>query len=117
MLSVTKKPFGCAWLAFVLIATTAAQDRITAEQILRALLIKQLHHYSYDELAFHLADSATYRAFCRLGLDSPPPKKSALQKNIKLDYYNAGHMMYLQDQDRVSLHNQIASFIDRATQP
>jgi carboxypeptidase C (cathepsin A) len=41
----------------------------------------------------------------------------ALQKNIKEDYYNAGHMMYLHDQDRVSLHNQIASFIDRATQP
>ena len=39
----------------------------------------------------------------------------ALQKNIKEDYYNAGHMMYLHDQDRVSLHNQIASFIDRAT--
>jgi len=38
-----------------------------------------------------------------------------LQKNIKLDYYNAGHMMYLHDEDRVSLHNQIASFIDRAT--
>jgi carboxypeptidase C (cathepsin A) len=41
----------------------------------------------------------------------------ALQKNIKLDYYTAGHMMYLQDQDRVSLHNQIANFIERATQP
>jgi len=41
----------------------------------------------------------------------------ALQKNVKLDYYNAGHMMYLQDEDRVSLHNHIASFIDRATQP
>lgn len=41
----------------------------------------------------------------------------ALQKNIKEDYYTAGHMMYLHDQDRVSLHNQIASFIDRATQP
>ena len=40
-----------------------------------------------------------------------------LQKNIKEDYYNAGHMMYLHDQDRVSLHNQIASFIERATQP
>ena len=38
-----------------------------------------------------------------------------LQKNIKLDYYNAGHMMYLHDEDRVSLHNQIASFIDRGT--
>ena len=41
----------------------------------------------------------------------------ALQKNIKEDYYTAGHMMYLHDADRVSLHNQIASFIDRATQP
>jgi carboxypeptidase C (cathepsin A) len=40
----------------------------------------------------------------------------ALLKNIKEDYYNAGHMMYLHDADRVSLHNQIASFIDRATQ-
>jgi carboxypeptidase C (cathepsin A) len=38
-----------------------------------------------------------------------------LQKNVKLDYYNAGHMMYLHDEDRVSLHNQIASLIDRAT--
>jgi carboxypeptidase C (cathepsin A) len=40
----------------------------------------------------------------------------ALLKNIKEDYYNAGHMMYLHDDDRVSLHKQIASFIDRATQ-
>ncbi len=38
-----------------------------------------------------------------------------LQKNITLDYYNAGHMMYLHDEDRVSLHNHIASFISRAT--
>jgi carboxypeptidase C (cathepsin A) len=38
-----------------------------------------------------------------------------LQKNIKLDYYNAGHMMYLRDQDRVALHNNIAEFIDRAS--
>src|SRR5271168_958749 len=40
-----------------------------------------------------------------------------LQKNIKLDYYNAGHMMYLHDEDRVSLHDHIASFIDKATKP
>jgi carboxypeptidase C (cathepsin A) len=39
----------------------------------------------------------------------------ALQRNIKEDYYSAGHMMYLHDEDRVSLHNQIAGFIDRAT--
>ena len=41
----------------------------------------------------------------------------ALQKNVKLDYYTAGHMMYLHDEDRVNLHNHIAAFIDRATQP
>jgi carboxypeptidase C (cathepsin A) len=40
-----------------------------------------------------------------------------LQKNVKLDYYNAGHMMYLHDEDRVSLHDHIASFIDKATKP
>jgi carboxypeptidase C (cathepsin A) len=39
----------------------------------------------------------------------------ALQKNIKEDYYTAGHMMYLRDQDRVSLHEHVAAFIDRAT--
>jgi carboxypeptidase C (cathepsin A) len=39
----------------------------------------------------------------------------ALQKNIKEDYYTAGHMMYLHDEDRVSLHKQLAGFIDRAT--
>jgi carboxypeptidase C (cathepsin A) len=41
----------------------------------------------------------------------------ALQKkNIKEDYYSAGHMMYLRDDDRVSLHSHIAAFIDKATQ-
>jgi carboxypeptidase C (cathepsin A) len=39
----------------------------------------------------------------------------ALQKNIKEDYYSAGHMMYLHDEDRVALHGQIAGFMDRAT--
>jgi len=38
-----------------------------------------------------------------------------LQKNLALKYYNAGHMMYLQDADRVSLRNNIAAFMDRAT--
>jgi len=39
-----------------------------------------------------------------------------LQANIKLDYYQAGHMMYLHDESRVKLHDNIAAFIDRATQ-
>lgn len=39
----------------------------------------------------------------------------ALRDNISLKYYNAGHMMYLQDADRVALHDNIAAFIDRAS--
>ncbi len=38
-----------------------------------------------------------------------------LQSHISLKYYDAGHMMYLRDADRVKLHDNIAAFIDRAT--
>lgn len=56
---------------------------MTADQVLRALLVKQMNGFSYEQLAFHLADSSSYRAFCRLGIDQEPPKKSTLQSNIK----------------------------------
>jgi len=56
---------------------------MTADQVLRALIVKQMNGFSYEELAFHLADSSSYRAFCRLGIDQAPPKKSTLQSNIK----------------------------------
>ena len=58
---------------------------LTAEQVLRALVIKQMNGFSYDELAFHLEDSSAYRAFCRFGYVNVnwSPKKSALQMNIK----------------------------------
>ena len=39
-----------------------------------------------------------------------------LQANIKLNFYPSGHMMYLHDESRVKLHDNIAAFIDRATQ-
>jgi carboxypeptidase C (cathepsin A) len=38
-----------------------------------------------------------------------------LQAHITYDYYPAGHMMYLHDESRVKLHDNIAAFIDRAT--
>ncbi len=38
-----------------------------------------------------------------------------LQKHVQLKYYPAGHMMYLNDQSRAQLHNNIAAFIDLAT--
>jgi len=40
---------------------------MSAEQVLRALVVKQMNGYSYEELSFHLADSRCYRTFCRLG--------------------------------------------------
>jgi IS5 family transposase len=55
---------------------------LSAEQILRALLIKQLNEFSYRELAFHLADSTTYRRFCQLGWQQCPTK-SVLASCIK----------------------------------
>ncbi len=54
-----------------------------AEQVLRAMLVKQMNSFSYEQLAFHLADSSCYRWFCRMGIGDRPPKKSTLQKSIK----------------------------------
>lgn len=56
---------------------------LSAEQVLRALIVKQLNGFSYRELAFHLADSATYRQFCQLGWGDPMPSKSGLAACIK----------------------------------
>ena len=56
---------------------------LTAEQVVRALLVKQMNSFSYRELAFHLADSRSYRTFCRLGIEQATPKKSALAASIK----------------------------------
>lgn len=56
---------------------------LSAEQVLRALIIKQMNGYSYRDLAFHLADSRSYRTFCRLGITDPTPSKSALGAAIK----------------------------------
>jgi IS5 family transposase len=54
---------------------------LPAEAVLRAALLKQYRQLSYEELAFHLEDSASFRAFARLPL-SWSPKKSVLHKTI-----------------------------------
>lgn len=56
---------------------------LTGAQVLRALVVKQMNGFSYDELAFHLADSQTYRTFCQIGLTDQTPKRSTLAENIK----------------------------------
>ena len=41
---------------------------LPAESVLRCALLKQQRQLSYEELAFHLEDSASFRAFTRLPL-------------------------------------------------
>jgi IS5 family transposase len=56
---------------------------MSAEQVVRAAIIKQMEGYSYDDLAFHLIDSVCYRRFCRIGIVDKGFQKSALCNNIK----------------------------------
>jgi len=58
-------------------------EGMTAEQIVRAAVIKQMEGFSYDDLAFHLLDSVSYRGFCRIGFADKGFQKSALCHNIK----------------------------------
>lgn len=55
---------------------------LTAEQVLRCAVLKQYRQLSYEELAFHLGDSAAFRRFARLDMGQYP-RKSILQENIK----------------------------------
>lgn len=55
---------------------------MTAEQVVRAAILKQYRSLSYEELAFHLDDSASFRAFARLSRGQHP-SASTLQDNIK----------------------------------
>src|SRR6516165_7692854 len=54
---------------------------LPAESVLRCALLKQQRQLSYEELAFHLEDSASFRVFARLPLGWSP-KKSVLQQTI-----------------------------------
>src|SRR5690242_667773 len=54
---------------------------LSAETVLRCALLKQQRQLSYEELAFHLEDSASFRAFARLPL-AWSPKKSVLHQTI-----------------------------------
>ncbi len=63
--------------------SSRGREGMTSEQVLRAMIVKQMNGFSYDELAFHLEDSVTYRRFCRFGIGQTVPRRSALQANIK----------------------------------
>src|ERR1700674_710769 len=54
---------------------------LPGEAVLRCALLKQYRQLSYEELAFHLEDSASFRAFARLPMGWTP-KRAVLQKTI-----------------------------------
>jgi IS5 family transposase len=56
---------------------------LSGEQTLRLLIVRQLTGWTYAELAFHLADSMTYRAFCRVSALTATPSKSALAATLR----------------------------------
>lgn len=55
---------------------------LSVESIFRCMLLKQITGVSYEMLAFHLADSHSYRSFARLDRDCCP-SRSTLSGNIR----------------------------------
>ncbi len=55
---------------------------LSVESVFRCMVLKQQLQISYDDLAFHLSDSMSYRTFARI-VDGVSPKKSSLQNTIR----------------------------------
>ena len=56
---------------------------MTADQVVRAAIVKQMLGFTYKELAFHIIDSNSLRRFMRIGIADKGFKKSVLNKNVK----------------------------------
>lgn len=63
-------------------ARNKGRNGMSAEQVLRALVVKQQNNISYDKLEFLLNDSLTYRWFCRLQ-PNQRVSRATLNDNIK----------------------------------
>ncbi|KKA05044.1 transposase, partial [Sinorhizobium meliloti] len=77
--------------------TETGRQGLPSEAVLRCALLKQYRQLSYEELAFHLEDSASFRAFARLPWGWSP-KKSVLHKTIsaiRADTWEAVNKMLL----------------------
>jgi IS5 family transposase len=58
------------------------RDGLSAQQVLRLMVLYTMLRTTFEQLEFHLADSPTYRAFCLLGITDPPPKRAAIAANV-----------------------------------
>ena len=92
---------------------------MSAEQVLRALLVKQLNQFTYRELAFHLADSRSYRTFCQLSIIEPTPSKSTLAANIKAVKFETleqiNRELVVIDEERVPAEEKVVSIFEEHT--
>jgi len=61
----------------------AGAKGMSAEQVLRCIVVKILFGFTYENLAFHIVDSQSLRWFCRIGMAEEGFRKSALNRNIK----------------------------------
>ncbi|MFN2267042.1 MAG: ISNCY family transposase, partial [Desulfonatronovibrio sp.] len=69
------------------------RNGLNADQVLRCAVLKSLMGFTYEELAFHLSDSQSMKAFAKLNY-LQKPSKSSLQSNIKsisVDAWEAIH--------------------------
>jgi len=65
-----------------LICSDAGREGMTAEQVLRCAILKQYRSLTFKELAFHLRDSRSPRAFAKMEMGQAP-SGSTPQENIK----------------------------------
>lgn len=63
-------------------ARATGRAGLSSETVLRCLILKQLFQVSYEQLAFHLSDSCSYRAFARLPW-GVFPSRSGLQACVR----------------------------------
>jgi transposase, IS5 family len=71
------------WQDLTLGKTDHGSHGMTAEQVLRCAVLKQLEQYSYDELMFHLHETPLYQSFCRIGIGGKIPSRSSFAEGIK----------------------------------
>ncbi len=64
-------------------ASRAGARGMTADQVVRAAIVKQMFNFTYKELAFHIVDSNSLRRFMYIGIADKGFKKSVLGKNVK----------------------------------
>src|SRR3974377_304897 len=87
---------------------------LPTESVLRCALLKQQRQLSYEELAFHLEDSASFRAFARLPL-AWSPRESVLPHNIsrpRPQTWEAGNQALLVSAQQEKLENGATVRID-----